>query len=195
MPINTNKIGVITGDIVGSSKLNIEERKLAIETIRKTVENQSLVDDIKVEFFRGDGFQFIVNQPKYTAKVAVILRTKLRTKGWDARLSIGIGTVEYLDSKSIGLSYGEAFLYSGKGLDNIGERRLVLGMKDCKLNKELSQIIESIDEILEEIDYNQSSIVLNKLFDCQKDKQIKEENCQILLNKLKDFEKLLNIPF
>lgn len=195
MPINTNKIGVITGDIVGSSKLNIEERKLAIETIRKTVDNQSLVDDIKVEFFRGDGFQFIVNQPKYTAKVTVILRTKLRTKGWDVRLSIGIGTAEYLDSKSIGLSYGEAFLYSGKGLDNIGERRLVLGMKDCKLNKELSQIIESIDEILEEIDYNQSSIVLNKLFDCQKDKQIKEENCQILLNKLKDFEKLLNIPF
>lgn len=56
----------------------------------------------KVEFFRGDSFQMVIDAPENAMKIAVLLRAGLRSctpkeckKPWDVRLSLGVGTISY----------------------------------------------------------------------------------------------------
>lgn len=146
--------GVITGDIIESSAIPITCRGLLLEYIRKTTEELNVIEPLKIEFFRGDSFQMVINNPENAMQIAILLRAGLKSftpreckKPWDARISLGVGTISYYAENTV-LSDGEAFQYSGRGLDEMGKRRLVVKTIWPEANDELHVSTAFADEVI-----------------------------------------------
>lgn len=148
-----NTKGIITGDVVASSEIPPGLREQLLPTIRRTVEELRAISPMEIEFFRGDSFQIIVDAPEKVLKIAVLLRAglKSRTPGqdklWDARISIGVGGIS-LRAEKIVESDGEAFQFSGRGLDEIGKHRLAIKTPWSHVNEELSVSTLFADDIV-----------------------------------------------
>ena len=155
--------GVITGDIIESSAIQIEYRDFLLESIRKIVDELNVIEPIKIEFFRGDSFQLVINHPENAILIAILLRAGLKShtpkeckKPWDARLSLGVGTISY-HADSIVLSDGEAFQYSGRKLDEIGKRRLTVKTRWSDVNEELRVSTAFADDVVSSWSVSQSN--------------------------------------
>ena len=146
--------GVITGDVVGSTKIN-DFGKLP-KLINDLITEISLYcTKCKVEISRGDSFQVLVEDPKQALLVALLIRAGFRkssidlgNKNLDVRLSVGIGEVSYMDEK-IGQSNGEAFILSGHGFDNLTKaQRLSVQTFSDSINFELKVETAFVDDIV-----------------------------------------------
>jgi predicted protein (fragment) len=146
--------GVITGDVVGSTKIN-DFGKLP-KLINDLITEISLCcTKCKVEIGRGDSFQVLVEDPKQALLVALLIRAGFRkssidlgNKDLDVRLSVGIGEVSYMDEK-IGQSNGEAFILSGHGFDNLTKiQRLSVQTFSDSINSELKVETAFVDDIV-----------------------------------------------
>ena len=123
---------IITGDIVRSEQISLDKRDLLIKVLRDIVEDLQKISPMKMEMFRGDSFQIVVECPEASLKIASMIRAGLKSYSptdakevWDARISIGIGTTDY-QGDSIVTSDGEAFKLSGRGLDAMEKNRLAV---------------------------------------------------------------------
>lgn len=161
--------GVITGDIIESSAIQIEYRDFLLESIRNIADELSVIAPIKIEFFRGDSFQTVIDSPENAMKIAVLLRAGLKghtpkgcKKPWDARLSLGVGSISYYADNTV-LSDGEAFRYSGRELDEIGKRNLVVKTRWEDVNEELQISTAFADEIISSWSISQSQAVYQAL--------------------------------
>jgi hypothetical protein len=146
--------GVITGDIVGSSQIKTEYRERLLNCLNTMEKELQCVSPFRMELFRGDSFQLLVDDPAAAAKVAILLRAGLinhtpnQGKGiWDAKISLGIGNVEFL-SDNIVTSDGEAFQYSGRQLDLMGKHRLTIKTPWQDVNDELEVSTAFVDDII-----------------------------------------------
>jgi hypothetical protein len=81
-----------------------------------------------MDIHRGDGFQFLCSNKKKALKAAIMIRARLRFElNLDARVSIGLGTVDHYGQDIAGTS-GEALTRAGRSLDrlkDIGQNMLV----------------------------------------------------------------------
>lgn len=161
--------GVITGDIIESSAIQIEYRDYLLESIRKIVDEQHVIEPLKIEFFRGDSFQMIINNPENAMQIAILLRAGLKgntpkgcEKPWDARLSLGVGSISY-HAENIVLSDGEAFQYSGRELDEMGKRRLIVKTRWSDVNEELQVSTAFADDIVSSWSVSQSQAAYQAL--------------------------------
>lgn len=146
--------GVITGDIVGSSQIKPEFRADLLKCLTTMEEELQSVSPFRMELYRGDSFQLLVEDPAMTAKIAILLRAGLiyhtpnKDAGmWDAKVSIGIGSIDFI-SDNIVTSDGEAFMYSGRQLDNIGKHRLSIKTPWQDVNEELDVSTAFVDDII-----------------------------------------------
>ena len=146
--------GVITGDIVRSSQIKTEYRENLLNCLNTMEKELQCVSPFRMELFRGDSFQLLVEDPAAAAKVAILLRAGLinhtpnQGKGiWDAKISLGIGNVEFL-SDNIVTSDGEAFQYSGRQLDLMGKHRLTIKTPWQDVNDELEVSTAFVDDII-----------------------------------------------
>lgn len=146
--------GVITGDIVDSASNQGADRNLLLSGLQAIANNISRLTPLKMELFRGDSFQIVADIPEDSVKIAVLFRAALKAltppdirQSWDARVSVGIGKVEY-DAESIVISDGEAFRLSGRELDNIGKKRLVVTTPWNEINEELHISTSFADDII-----------------------------------------------
>lgn len=146
--------GVITGDIIESSAIQIKYRDFLLESIQEIADELSVIEPLRIEFFRGDSFQTVIDSPENAMKIAVLLRAGLKghtpqecKKSWDARLSLGVGTISYHADNTV-LSDGEAFQYSGRELDEMGKRRLVVKTRWSGVNEELQVSTAFADEVV-----------------------------------------------
>lgn len=122
-----NKIyAVVTGDIVGSSRLNMNGQlnfSSAIQSAaaRISTHYQSSVHR-EIDIFRGDSWQMVITKPEYSLRIGLLLRSLLQSspgfKQLDTRFSIGFGSIEYLPENDISTGNGEAFTLSGMGLEH-----------------------------------------------------------------------------
>ena len=122
------RYAVLTGDIVGSSRLSATERARLHEILissRKSVLERfgaGLVP-MKPEIFRGDGWQFIVADSSKSLRVGLFFRASVRSgmrqKRIDTRVSIGIGTIDFLPRNNLSGGDGEAFRLSGEALEKL----------------------------------------------------------------------------
>ncbi len=165
--------GVITGDIVNSTKIDIEWRKHLVDSTQQIADELSILSPLKIEFFRGDSFQMVVDKPEEALKIAVLLRAGLKSKTplesktiWDARIALGVGEISYTADKVI-ISDGEAFHFSGWEFDEIGKRRLAIRTKWNDINNELKVSTAFADEIITDWTATQARIVYSALL-CQK---------------------------
>lgn len=146
--------GVITGDIIGSSQIKIEHRGDLLTCLNTMGDELQCVSPFRMEMYRGDSFQLLVEDPEKAIKIAILLRAGLiyhtpqKDEGvWDARISVGIGGINFM-SENIVTSDGEAFLLSGTQLDKIGKRRLVVKTPWEEVNKELEMSTAFVDDII-----------------------------------------------
>lgn len=158
--METTKVAVITGDLINSRQIPIENRQQVYDYMayiyRSFAIRRGWQDTAKLEFFRGDSFQLLVGEPEFALRVALFLRARLRSvfgrndmqyepnlskytrksnskRLWDARIAIGIGAVSYR-SESVLNSDGEAFVLSGHTLDKM------------KYNEQLAIRIQGVEE-------------------------------------------------
>lgn len=125
---------VITGDIVRSSEIKYEERDSVLSYLHASfdfIDKQWQFRNgilMPFEIFRGDSFQAVFSRPERALLASVLLLLQFSSydndsKDLAARISIGIGTIDYLpDSGSVGEADGIAFRLSGKHLDSMKEK-------------------------------------------------------------------------
>jgi hypothetical protein len=128
MKIEKEKLyAVITGDIVNSSKLPVEERqrlhrvmKEGSKALRKAFKGSVPLD---VDVFRGDSWQMLVADPVKSLRIGLFYRAFLRaataTGRWDTRMAIAIGTVDFVPEDGVSKGDGQAYRYSGKALEEM----------------------------------------------------------------------------
>lgn len=160
---------IITGDIVDSTKMAAEERNSMLLMLQSLPELLSTFTKIDLEIFRGDSFQIRVWEPIDSLKVALAIRAHIRSfkfaehnRLWDARMAIGIGTMEY-DTGTLAMSDGEAYRASGRGLDAIGKRRLTIETPWTEVNKELRVSTAFADDIVSGWTQSQSRVMFQSL--------------------------------
>ena len=86
-----------------------------------------------MDTFRHDSWQLLMNTPLHALRAALFLRSALKmesdaTAKYDTRISIGIGTFEYIAEERISDSRGPSFTLSGKGVDTMKGSCLALGI-------------------------------------------------------------------
>lgn len=118
---------VLTGDIIGSSRLGPSGLGDAMERLRKLAGEFGQVHPSSIvgrpDVFRGDSWQLCVQRPSLVLTAAVFIRAGLKASGFDSRVGIGWGSVERLNEERISESGGPAFVLSGQALDGMGKGR------------------------------------------------------------------------
>ncbi len=184
------KKAVITGDIIHSTRLSSEMKTELFDLINNYLKRLKKDFKLRYEMYRGDSFQCLVNDPIDALRVALLIKTYIRslnpsdvysvTKSsdtkktkktilttfiFDARIAIGIGEVE-AENRKLANSDGEAFFTSGHLLDE---------MKDTKKHF----AIESNDNLNDE--WETESILLDALI-----RKTTALQCQVLNYKLEE---------
>lgn len=120
---------VLTGDVIGSSRLPESERARLVDELHETFEYVrgvgSLESTLAFEVFRGDSWQLYVSEPSEGLHVALAFRAQFRAlTNNDTRLSLAVGAVSSLDLERVSRSDGPAFTASGRGLDGLKHRTM-----------------------------------------------------------------------
>lgn len=181
--------GVITADIVGSTKIPMEHRKLLLGSLHQLESQLQSVVPFKMEVYRGDSFQIVVGEYDKAILLSVLIRAGLKMSSpagqlWDARLSVGVGKTSY-EAPQISVSDGEAFRFSGRGLDALGKKRLSVTTVSQDVNDELAVLTAFADDIITHWTPVQSSRVFDYLLSglSQKELAIQKGITQQVLNK------------
>jgi len=167
---------VITGDVVGSSKIIEEQREQLMFSLKSAFETvNTIVPDIvhaPFEIYRGDSFQGVLSGPEKALHAAIVIRAGLRhlfgTKrlrhAIDARMSVGIGTIDYLPGNRALEGDGEAYRRSGPNLDRMrGYRRLLFRTPWPEIDAELDAACALLDVIVERWSAEQAQAILGQL--------------------------------
>jgi hypothetical protein len=169
---------VITGDVVDSTLIKPTWRSLLLPSIHEVADELKELSSLTIEFFRGDSFQIVIDKPEEAVKIAILLRAGLKSKTpqdseqpWDVRLAVGIGTIDYLSEKIV-VSDGEAFRYSGRMLDEIGKRRLVVLTRWDEVNEELNISTAFADDIVSGWSISQAQVAYLSLLQRVSQKEI-----------------------
>lgn len=126
--MKTKYIAVITGDIINSTKYDLETRDNLRNILSITISNRLTsyfsknVIPQHINVFRGDSWQVIITKPSLSLRISLLIRCLLKislmSNSINTRMAIGIGAVES-PLKDINNGDGEAYILSGKGLDKL----------------------------------------------------------------------------
>ncbi|MBN2412411.1 hypothetical protein JXQ31_12040 [candidate division KSB1 bacterium] len=147
--------GVVTGDIVNSSKLPVKERKRLFDEMRSgSAEMRQFFGEripMDVDIFRGDSWQFVVTRPADALRAGLLYRAYIKAHmlpaKLDSRLVIAIGGIDFIADR-VSESDGEVFRLSGKTLETLDDSvcmRLVA--PHLRNADELDAIVQLLDVI------------------------------------------------
>lgn len=147
---------VLTGDLIDSTSLDTNGRELARDLLVSSIDSlNSWLPSSKIvygepEIFRGDQWQTLLAQPKFAFRSAVYVRAKLIAMGFDSRISIGVGEVDRISRQRVSMSDGDAFVRSGRGLDEMQRPNLAIAVPPdlSNIGPWLQAIVELSDAIL-----------------------------------------------
>lgn len=128
---------VLTGDIIKSRGTHSQDVWLVPLKIALT---QVARKPDLFEIYRGDSFQLEIEDCSKSFQAAVYLKSCIKSiKGFDVRLSIGIGKKTY-QGNTVSESNGEAFIYSGEIFETLKKDKQNLKIKtnNSKLNEEMN---------------------------------------------------------
>lgn len=147
---------IITGDIVASSRLSPNKRKMLHNVMVDS--SKVLRDEFKdavpmgVDIFRGDSWQLILSKPAKALRLALfyraILRAKMESHRFDTRMAIALGHVDFIPGNRVSEGYGEAYQLSGKALESMPKAsNMSFVFPGMELEKVLNVVIQLIDSI------------------------------------------------
>lgn len=173
--------GVITGDIINSSKISPNVREAlykGLEAYFKVLAKKQ--EGFKAETNQGDWFQAYCKDASMVLRNVLLIKTWLKSfpvekeslrfkkempKSVDARMTLGIGEVDFLSSR-LGNSDGAAFRLSGRMLEKIKKtsRTLAGEIEDKKeINQELEVMLQMLDFIVGKTTSLQCQVIHRKL--------------------------------
>ncbi|MBQ0077998.1 MAG: hypothetical protein KBS55_05155 [Bacteroidales bacterium] len=203
--------GVITGDLVNSTNIAAEWRQTIVNSLKACVADFESITPVRLEMYRGDSFQIVVDDAEQTLAVAIALRAKLKASTpensdiWDARVSVGIGTISF-ESDSIVTSDGEAFRLSGRAFDAIGKKGLNISTPWAEVNDAIALVTRFADEFVSSWTERQAKVVYHSLLFPKTQKDMADDlgmsrqnfnfhwrasNAQLILDYITYFKKLL----
>jgi hypothetical protein len=181
--------GIITGDLVGSRKVEPAVREKLFADIDHFMQQMTGEWIKNYETYRGDSLQCAATTAKLSLRLAIMLRaflrsyippveeTKLKEKDqgskgyfsteYDIRLGIGIGEAEFLNDTRITASDGDAFRFSGEALESLsaGSQRMALRSFNNDFDEQSEPAIMLADALIQKWTQNQAELVLYKLQD------------------------------
>jgi hypothetical protein len=171
--METGKIySVLTGDLIGSSRFRIQQREEVLSNLKDSFKEIS-PDIIASPFviFRGDSFQGVLARPEEALKAALIIRASLLSKfkgkrtRLDARIAIGMGTIDYLPLDQVGEGDGEAFRNSGPELDKMkkGEQNITVRTPWAEINEELRTECALLDALIQRWTKEQAEAIIYQI--------------------------------
>ena len=172
--------GVITGDLVHSTNIAAKWRQTVVNVLHKCVADFLPLTFVKLEMYRGDSFQVVVDKPEYALAIAIALRAKLKAetpdgqKLWDARLAVGVGDISF-ESDNIVTSDGEAFRLSGHSFDHIGKKRLSISTPWPDFNTNIELVTRFADDLITSWKAKQARVVYQSLLFPKLQKDLAEE--------------------
>lgn len=184
---NNELYAVVTGDIVGSSKLTVTQRSrllLVLKSSFKTTEN-ILPDGIRAPFeiHRGDSFQGVLSKPEAALRVAIVIRaslrhgfqTKQRRYALDARIAVGIGPIGFLPAGRGAEGDGAAFRRSGQTLDEMkGDQRLIIRTPWHEVDSELDIECALLDALVTRWSAEQAQAILGQILGLTQERAARE---------------------
>jgi hypothetical protein len=133
MPVEVDPVSiyaVISGDIIGSSKLSKPLRESLLLTMKQGSEllqaTYPNAIPCAVDIYAGDSWQLFVAEPGLALRAAVFYRAFLldaTNRQVDTRLAISLGHVDFLSRERISESDGEAFRNAGRLLQEASGRQ------------------------------------------------------------------------
>lgn len=163
---------VLTGDLIGYSKFKIEEREKILSILKDSfIKIGSNIIASPFRVYRGDSFQGVLSRPDDALTATIIIRANLLSafKGkksrLDARIAIGIGTIDYLPADQVGEGDGEAFRYSGMELDRMkkGEQNLIVKTPWSEIDEELRTECALLDALIQRWTKEQAEAILYQI--------------------------------
>ncbi|RHU30586.1 MULTISPECIES: hypothetical protein [Parabacteroides] len=173
--------GVITGDIIQSTHIDPANRSLLLDTINNIVHDTEKWGSIRLDIYRGDSFQIIINNPVKALRTVLLLRIGLQAKSptsfrWDARMALGIGTIDFEKEESVIESDGEAFRFSGWEFDKLGRsKNLALKTPWDEFNDEFKVSTAFVDDIASNWTITQSQALYLSLLTGKTQKEIADD--------------------
>lgn len=156
---------VLTGDIVNSTRLEkLEEKKLQRILLQ-------ILHAYKHEFYRGDSFQVYFKKAEEGLRIALLCRTaaiglsdKKNDVSFDMRIALGIGKVDTV-VRSLKTAKGEAFILSGRALDEIAKTntKLAIVTTDALAKEGLRVISDYINAIFNTMTAKQAEVMFELL--------------------------------
>ncbi|MFO8032167.1 MAG: SatD family protein [Desulfohalobiaceae bacterium] len=127
MEIQKDKVyAVLTGDIIGSSRLSGEQRQELYQAMQRASARlqEAFVQAVPLEMdiFRGDSWQLLVAEPEKALRIGLLYRLDIRTSfadKADSRFGLGIGRILFLPGERVSQGEGPAFRLSGQALDSL----------------------------------------------------------------------------
>jgi hypothetical protein len=163
---NAQRYAVLTGDVVGSSKLAPADVQNVMQRIREGSKRFSdtfagaVYGELSV--FSGDGWQLLMTDWKRSLRAALFLRTLVKgdeKRTLDTRVAVAWGAVntDSLIPERISESTGEAFTRSGRALRGMRKRsRLAIALPD-DLPAALTGLFTASVRVLDELISNATS--------------------------------------
>jgi hypothetical protein len=120
------KLAVLTGDLVRSTELAPHELVKTFGALERAAGDIADWQGAPTGFtrYRGDGWQLILTRPKLTLRAALKIIAAVRSlgDGHATRIAVGLGVGELGQGGSLASAGGEAFVASGRALDDIGSK-------------------------------------------------------------------------
>ena len=163
---------VLTGDVVGSSKLeDAARRELPGALQQAAAAARALLGKavpLDADVFRGDGWQLVVADAKLGLRAAVFFRAYLHGRaapsGLVSRIAIGIGPIQFVPQGQVSQGDGPAFRESGKALESMPKmRRLALSVAGTKTPAGIGPVIDLMDTVMERWTEKQALAVVGML--------------------------------
>ncbi|WP_277810957.1 hypothetical protein [Chromohalobacter canadensis] len=160
-------LGVLTGDIVGSRRINDHTRlDQALESTLGLLESQY---GARVDRYRGDGFQVALRSPAQAMTAAVLARAALirhspsRRETWDARIAVAVGLGHLPETERFASANGEVYVRSGQALDALsgGDTRFALSLPEP--NDALALLTRFADAIIQGWTHNAAEVMYWRL--------------------------------
>ena len=202
MEIDTKKFyAVITGDIIGSSKLSDQYRKKLYDImkaggseLRQIYPKDTIPLDIDI--FRGDSWQLLISDPKTCIRLGLLYRLYIKAYMQDlvdTRMSIAVGRISFIPDNRVGEGEGRAFFLSGEGLESMPpycSMAFSIDPRDSINSEVLNSIVVLIDAIVSNLTEKQSLALYGALLNLTQkkvaslwDPPIKQQTVAKLLKK------------
>ncbi len=182
---------VISGDIVASTSLSVEERELVEKAIKELIEELKEKFDTYTRTIKGDYLECVIPNPKEALRVALAIKSFVKSipidetplfktnkrvklfKTHGIRLAIGYGELSRFNP-SEGIIDGEAIYLSGRTINQFStynKERIVIkntlffNSNNNLLNKQVEPLIALLDVLISKATSKQCKVLYLKLMD------------------------------